>query len=484
MASAVDRTKMQGATAPPAAAAFWAPRAWVDGRWQDSVLLRAGQDGNWASVQPGAAAPAEASILQGPALPGLVNGHSHAFQRAFAGMAERRELDQDDFWSWRDRMYAVALRVTPQQQRAIAAQLFLELLRGGYTHVCEFHYLHNASDGRPYPGDPLCMARAIGEAAREVGIGLTLLPCLYERAGFDQLGLREDQRRFRADARTVLAMRDEFRAVAAGAGVPAPATVVGLAIHSLRAAAPEAIGQLLAASDRAPIHIHIAEQWREVDECIAATGLRPIEWLCRHCAPDARWQLVHATHSTAQEISQLADCGAGVVLCPSTEANLGDGITDLAAWLRGGVPLCLGTDSHVARSAMEELRLLETVQRLARRTRCIGAAPQQGQDSTAARLFSRVLQGAAGAAGLPGWGLAQGARADLLVIDTASPPLLGIPPEQMLDALVFSSPGRPFRDVLVAGRWVTQDHRSSVADGVGERFVEAMRQIWQEARAG
>jgi len=468
---------------PDAAGLLWAARAWVDGRWQEGVLLHAGADGNWARVEPGAACPPGAFVLDGPAVPGMVNAHSHAFQRAFAGLAERRSVDQDDFWSWRDHMYRVALRVTPQQQHAIAAQLYVEMLRGGYTHTCEFHYLHNAADGSAYADGDLTMALALAAAARETGMGLTLLPTVYERAGFSQPALREDQRRFRADAAAVLATRDALRrdADAAQRGGRGPALRVGLALHSLRAASPESIARLIDGSDAAPIHIHIAEQAREVDDCLEATGLRPIEWLCRNAPLDHRWQLVHATHSTPSEIAAIARSGAGVVLCPSTEANLGDGLTDLPGWLRHAVPLSLGSDSNATRSVLEELRLLEYGQRLARQVRCVAAAPQENQPATAARLWSRTLAGGAAAAGLERWGLQAGARADLLVVDTAAPAMLGIPASHTLDAMVFSSPNRPFRDVLVAGRWVTRNHRTPQAAGIAQRFTAAMHELWEPA---
>ncbi len=460
---------------------LWAPHAWVGGRWQASVLLQAGADGNWERVEPGAAFAPGTQALAGPVVPGLVNAHSHAFQRAFAGLAERRSVDQDDFWSWRDHMYRVALRVTPEQQYAIAAQLYVELLRGGYTHTCEFHYLHNAPDGSTYAENDMTMAQAVAAAARDTGMGLTLLPTVYERSGFTQPALRVDQRRFQADAAAVLATRDALRRTAAAPQISSlgPTARVGLALHSLRAASPASISRLIDGSDAAPIHIHVAEQSQEVDDCLAATGLRPLEWLCRHVPLDRRWQLVHATHSTPEEIEAIARSGAGVVLCPSTEANLGDGIADLPGWLRHGVPLSLGSDSNATRSALEELRLLEYSQRLARRVRCVAAAPQENQPATAARLWSRTLAGGAGAAGFERWGLEVGARADLLVVDTAAPALLGIPQSHTLDAMVFSSPIRPFRDVLVAGRWVTRNHQTPHAAHVAQRFVATMQELWE-----
>ena len=451
---------------------YWAPQAWLGGRWADAVLLRCGDDGHWAEIQAGVAAPPQAQVLAGAVLPGLVNAHSHAFQRAFAGLAERRDSEHDDFWSWRDRMYRVALRITPAQLRAVATQLYTELLAGGYTQVCEFHYLQHDSDGQPYD-DPLTLSWALADAAAEVGIGLTLLPVLYQRAGFAQAGLRDDQRRFATDAAAVRALQ---RGVA---DAQRPLLNAGVAVHSLRAAAPAAIAALVDGLDDVPIHIHVAEQTAKVDDCLQATGLRPIEWLARHAGLDARWQLVHATHSTPDEVAAVAHSGAGVVICPSTEGNLGDGLADLPGWLQAGVPLTIGSDSQVTRAWPEELRWLEYGQRLQRRQRNVAAAPSLGEPSSAARLFERALRGGGAAAGLRRWGLQPGARADLLVLDGQDSALLGVPGERRLDALVFSSPARPFRDVLVAGRWALREHRAPQAHDSAAGFADAMRQIWQ-----
>ena len=457
----------------------WAPSAWVDGRWQPHVLMEAGADGHWAAVTPGVEfPPPDTLVLAGPALPPLVDAHGHAFQRAFSGLSERRDGAGDDFWSWRERMYAVARRITPEQLHAVATHLYYELVRGGYTQVCEFHYLHHDVDGSPY-GDPLTMASALADAAAGCGIGLTLLPVLYERAGFQAAALRDEQQRFRAGAQEV---RDLQRAIAAAGRAHVSA---GVAVHSLRAASPASIRQLaeLVASDDAPVHIHVAEQAREVEECLAATGARPIEWLAREGFLDSRWQLVHATHATPQEIAAVAASGAGVVLCPSTEANLGDGLPDLDAWLAHDVPLSIGSDSHVTRAWREELRLLEYGQRLVQRRRNVAAAPERGQPSSAGRLFQRALDGGARAAGLRRWGLAAGARADLLVVDPKDHALLGVPADRLLDALVFSSPGRPWRDVMVAGRWVVRDHRHAGAAEAAARFEGAMHALWHEDSA-
>ena len=449
---------------------LWAPSAWVRGRWRASVLLGVAADGHWSDVQPDTPQPDHVTVLPGPALPGLVNAHGHAFQRAFAGLTERRDSGSDDFWSWRERMYRVALRITPEQLEVVATQLYIELLRGGYTHMCEFHYLQHAPDGSRYD-DPLVMTRALIRAAARAGIGLTMLPVLYERAGFQQPQLSDDQRRFATTPDDVLRLRDSVRAM------KAPLVSAGVAIHSLRAASAASICELVGrcAGDAGPIHMHIAEQTGEVDDCIAATGARPIEWLAQHVVLDARWQLVHATHATPGEIASVAQRGAGVVLCPSTEANLGDGLCDLPRWLGAGAALSIGSDSHVTRDWREELRLLEYGQRLLLRRRNVAAAPEPGSPAGAERLFNGSLAGGAAAAGFGGWGLQPGARADLLVVDTNDATLPGLPDEQLLDALVFSSPCRPWRDVMVSGRWVVRNNRHDAE--VTPAFQAAMLEL-------
>ena len=453
---------------------LWAPQAWLPGGWQPDVLLRIGNDGRWAEVRPDVAVPPTgATVIDGPLLPGLVNAHSHAFQRAFAGLAERRESASDDFWSWRERMYQVALRITPRQLRTIAAQLYRELLQGGYTQVCEFNYLQHDPQGQPY-ADPLAMSWALADAARDAGIGLTLMPALYERAGFAQPALREDQRRFATTPASVWAAAQEIAASGR------PNVSAGLVIHSLRAAAPGSIEQLraLAHAFEGPIHIHVAEQQSEVDDCLAATGARPIEWLARQGLLDARWHLVHATHTERSEIDAVARSGAGVVICPSTEANLGDGLCDLPGWLDAGVPLTIGSDSHVTRDWREELRWLEYGQRLVLKQRNVSAAPQLQIASTAARLFDLAVRSGASAAGAETWGLVAGARADALAADPRDPALLGVADARWLDALVFSSPARPWSCVMVAGRWVIRDDHGPLADTVAREFGQAMTELW------
>lgn len=466
----------------PEAVTFFAPLAWVEGRWARDVLLTAEQ-GCWSAIHPDAPPLARqgAMLLDGPVLPGLVNAHSHAFQRAIAGLTERGQAGGDNFWRWRDRMYSAANRITPDQLEAIASFLYAELLQAGYTQVCEFHYLHNDIGGRPY-ADPLELSLALVRAARSVGMGLTLLPTLYMRSGFGAKGLRVDQQRFASTPESVLRIAD---AVAKIGQQDAPLQLrSGAAVHSLRAVDAVALRELAAAAQERglPVHIHIAEQQQEVDDCLAAHGQRPIEWLLQQVPVDARWNLVHATQTVPAELQAMHAKGASIVICPSTEANLGDGVFDQPGWAaggNGGGRWSIGSDSHVTRSWIEELRLLEYSQRLALRRRNVaaqGAGLQDGSEddavaSSAAVLFEGALAGGSQAAGLPLSGIALGQRADFMVVDIDSPALAGIPADHLLDALVFSSPQPRMKSVFVGG---------VEAAGEGDKggYVEAMKALW------
>jgi formimidoylglutamate deiminase len=464
---------------------LWAPQAWLPtaehGAWQSDVLFTIDDAGRWSHIEYGVArtdaAARNAELLNSPAIAPLVNAHSHAFQRAFVGFAERRESSQDDFWSWRDRMYRVALAIGPQQLKAVAKHLYIECLRGGYTHVCEFHYLHHSPSGAPYD-DLYTMSLALIEAANEVGIGITLLPVVYERAGFDQPTLRHDQRRFRADAAWVINAQRELAGYSEMYG--ADNVIVGAALHSLRAASETSNAKIVNEAS-GPIHIHIAEQRAEVDACLKATGLRPIEYLCHQLSnlPSTRngLQLIHGTYSKIEEMQRIAQLNGALVICPTTEANLGDGVTDVVAWLDANVPMSVGSDSHVCRDWREELRLLEYGQRLTRERRNVLAAPERGVTSTAERLYSAAINGSANAAGLERWGFVVGARADLLLIDRTDSTLIGVPTEHLVDAMVFSSSVKAFADVMVAGEWVVRDRAHDSDAATREEFVNAMHEL-------
>ncbi len=464
---------------PESARHYFAPMAWVEGTWANDVLLGVSGDGTWASVDVNATVEQQrgATRLSGPVIPGLVNAHSHAFQRAIAGMTERGGKaggqGQDNFWSWRDRMYSAAQRITPQQLEAIATLLYAELLQAGYTQVCEFHYLHNDLQGKPY-ANPLEMSCALLRAAQRVGIGITLLPTLYIRSGFSATVLRDDQRRFASTPDSIFKLCE-------GIEKQFGSTLVntGLAVHSLRAVGQGALQEAAAYAKarRMPIHIHVAEQTSEVADCLAAHGQRPVEWLLNHAGLDASWNLVHATHTTPEELQGIKASGASIVLCPTTEANLGDGVFDLPAYAQMQGNWSIGSDSHVTRNWQEELRLLEYSQRLALRQRNVMAVAAS-QTSTAAALFNAALTGGPAACGQRTAGLATGNRADFSVIDATSPALLGVPNDHLLDAMVFSSPDARLSEVYVAGKCVVQGGRVGNWQGLADDFLNAMHMLW------
>ena len=465
--------------APPSPLHLWAPLAWLPGGWREHVVARADADGRWAEVTAGVATPPpDAHVVDAPLLPGVVDAHSHAFQRAFVAGAETRDGEHDDFWSWRERMYDVARRISPGQLRAVAAHLYLELLRGGYTHVCEFHYLRRDVRGRDY-ADPLAMSWALAQAAADVGIGLTILPVLYERASF-ATPLRDEQRRFRADAQETFAAAARIRAAAR------PLVDAGVAIHSLRAVDAGPLAEVAAHARKIslPVHIHVAEQMQEVEDCLAHTGLRPIEWLMRHASMDARWNLVHATHTNVTELQGVRAAGASIVICPTTEANLGDGVFDLPGYASIGGHWSIGSDSHVARHWAEELRLLEYSQRLQLRQRNV-AARGAGRESTAAALFEGALNGGRAATGQRIGAIQAGHRADFMIVDEQSPALLGVPSDHLLDAMIFASPEPRLSDVFVAGQAVVtqgqvvgRDSMASLWPQLAENYRGAMNALW------
>ncbi|WEN14054.1 formimidoylglutamate deiminase [Rhodanobacter sp. AS-Z3] len=403
-------------------------------------------------------------------LPGMPNLHSHAFQRAMAGLAERRSKADDSFWSWRETMYAFAAAINPDQLKAIAAQLYVEMLKAGYTHVCEFHYLHHQPDGTAY-AQPEEMSLALIEAAREAGIGLTLLPVLYMSGGFDGRALSARQRRFGHSVDSYLRLLETLRAH------ESDDVRVGIALHSLRAVPELALRDVLASelAQTGPIHIHIAEQIGEVQDCLATRGARPVEWLFDHAAVDARWCLVHATHLTEAETLQLARSGAVAGLCPTTEANLGDGLFPLADFLDAGGKLGIGSDSHISISPVEELRWLEYGQRLLSRHRNI-AARRQG-DSVGETLWRAALNGGAQASGAPIGALRAGVRADLIVLDDSSPLLAARDARSLIDSFLFAGNTPLVRDVMVGGRWQVRNFRHRDEERIAARYRAAVDTI-------
>ncbi len=450
---------------------FKANLAWVNGTWTPNVLLESDEHGLWSRIKLDATdIESEGALKLGCVLPGLVNAHSHAFQRAIAGLTEYSEQSGDDFWSWRDRMYRVALTIGPDHLESIATWLYSEMLKSGYTHVCEFHYLHRNPDGVEY-ADPSEMTWALVRAADKTGIGLTMLPTLYMNQGLGQSGLNSMQRRFASTPESILNLQQAVVRQAKSLSKKFSLNA-GVAIHSLRAVAPTEIQSLTSHSGAAPVHIHIAEQSKEVADCIAHTGLRPVECLLANANLDKRWNLVHATHTSVSEIQGIQAQQASVVICPTTEANLGDGFFDFPEALRQSLSWSIGTDSHVNRNWAEELRLLEYGARLSLRKRNVALLHKNGHGSTGQVLFEHALQGGSQAAGLPLAGISLGQRADLLEIDLESDSLLGVPSARLMDALIFSTPSNNFKSVFVAGQKIDRNSVQWKAD-----FVKTMTEL-------
>ena len=442
--------------------------------WAKNVLLTWNASGQLTHVQPDATPPQGTDKARGPLIPGMPNLHSHAFQRAFAGLTEHRAEAQDSFWSWRTLMYRFAARLGPQQMEAIATWLYAEMLEAGYTSVCEFQYVHHDRDGRAYAGDAT-LSLALLNAARATGIGLTLLPVLYQTSGFGGLAPNDGQRRFIRSTDSMLQLLDTLKPLCDAQGAR-----LGLAPHSLRAVPPDALRDVLAGLDAldatAPIHIHIAEQTAEVDACVAWSGQRPVAWLLDHAAVDARWCLVHATHMDADEYARGARSGAVAGLCPSTEANLGDGLFDFATWRGHGGAWGIGSDSHACVNAAEELLLLEYGQRLATRQRNVGADAAQRHVATALTLAA--VQGGAQASGRRTGGLAVGEQADFVVLDADHIALQGLSASDMLSSHVFASHRTSAIDaVWVGGRQRVERGRHAMHHDAAAGFVAARTEL-------
>lgn len=448
--------------------ALFARHALLPAGWQGEVLIEWNARGNLTKVQPGARAPIGVARAE-YVVPGMVNLHSHAFQRALGGLAEKAGDGPDSFWTWRELMYRFAGRITPEQVEAIAAQLFSECLRHGYTALCEFHYIQRDPQGALY-ARPAEMAERVAAAGQQAGIGLTLLPVLYSHSGFGNQPLKTEQARFRTDVDTVLKIVEALEPLRGGQ------LEVGAAPHSLRAAGIGQIRALTAALPRErPLHIHIAEQQGEVQQSLDYSGRRPVDYLFDEVAVDARWCLVHATHLSETELRRLAGSGAVAGLCPTTEANLGDGLFPLAAYLAAGGRWGIGTDSHVSQSPVEELRWLEYGQRLLHQRRNIAASPVRRD--VALNLWQDAVQGGAQATGRPVGALAAGLRADLLALDAAHPNLDGVSDADVLGRLLFCGNDNLVRDVLAGGHWVVQGGRHVAQEAIGRRYRQAIQQL-------
>ena len=442
--------------------ALWAEQALTAGGWRRDVRLQVDANGRIAGIDSGS--PAQGRRV-GVLLPAPVNLHSHAFQRAMAGLTEQRGPDpRDSFWTWRRLMYRFLERIGPEEIESIAAFAQMQMLEAGFAAVAEFHYVHHQPGGVPY-ADLAELSDRVVAAASETGIGLTLLPVLYRYGGCGGKALQPAQLRFANAPERFARLREEADSAARALDADAR---TGVAIHSLRAVDPEGVAFAAALAPRAPVHIHAAEQTAEVEEVEASLGARPVEWLLDNAGVDERWCLVHATHMTAGETAALAGSGAVAGLCPITEASLGDGIFDGASFQARGGRFGVGSDSNIRISLAEELRTLEYTQRLRDRARAVLA---RSGKSTGRTLLDAVARGGAQAAMRDAGALAPGRLADLVALDGEAADLAGKEGDALLDSFVFAGGDRLVTDVWSAGRHVVTEGRHVRRDAITRRYI-------------
>jgi formimidoylglutamate deiminase len=441
--------------------------------WARDVLISWNAAGDITAAQAGGDAQG-AEVAAGPVIPGMANVHSHAFQRAMAGLAETRGHPTDTFWTWREEMYKLVLALSPDDIEAIASRLYVEMLKHGYTSVAEFHYLHHQPDGTPY-ADPAELSHRIIASARRAGIALTHLPVLYAYGGFGHKPLGPAQRRFAGSAESIARLTGDL--VRGHAGVPD--LRFGIAPHSARAVDALILQEVVEAMNgidaTAPIHIHASEQVGEVEECRGTHGVTPIEWICEIAPVDRRWCFIHATHITAPERDRVIGANATAGLCPTTEANLGDGIFPFADWFAEGAAWAIGGDSHVSVSPFEELRQLEYSQRLATLTRNVSA--RSDAPDVAGNLWSAAAAGGARALARDAGRISVGTRADLVVLDGSEADFTGLEAPRQLAVAMFSGTANRVRDVVVGGRRVVQAGRHADEEAIGQACRAALLRL-------
>jgi formimidoylglutamate deiminase len=448
---------------------FWFETALLPDGWARHVRVETA-GGCIARIETGAP-PTSSDERHAIAIPGLANVHSHAFQRGMAGLAERRGPASDDFWTWREVMYRFLDRLTPEDVHAIAALAYVEMLERGFTRVGEFHYLHHDASGTPY-ADSAAMAYAIVAAARDSGIGLTLLPVFYAHGNFGAAAPVSGQRRFLSDTDSFAKLFESCRTAISDL----PDANIGVAPHSLRAVSPDELRKIAALAQAGPVHIHAAEQVKEVNDCIAWAGARPVEWLLDHAGVNTSWTLIHATHMTKQEARRLAETGAVAGVCPITEANLGDGVFPAEDYLSANGRFALGTDSNVQIDAAAELRALEYAQRLTRRARNLWTSDPD--TSTGAALFEGALVGGAQSLGIVS-GIRVGASGDFLTLDPDDPTLCGRSGDTTLDSWIFV--GAKIACVWRRGERVVSAGRHNARTLVEDRYRRALRRLLSDA---
>lgn len=417
---------------------------------------------------------AGAEQVKGVVIPGMVNCHSHAFQRAFAGFSEQGSEGQDSFWTWRNIMYKFLGQLTAVDAQVIASQLYIEMLKMGYTRVAEFHYLHHDIDGQNHE-NLATMAQAIFAAAKQSGIGLTLLPVLYRFSGFGPQAATDGQKRF---INSVEQFNDLVTDCFALAKLQ-PNCNIGIAPHSLRAVDKTsllaAVTHVRSLDTQAPIHIHIAEQQKEVDDCLAHYGQRPVQWLLDNANVDQYWCLIHATHIDEKERKGIIASQAIAGICPTTEANLGDGIFPTDEFLMDNGTFAIGSDSHISVNPIEELRWLEYAQRLSKQQRAILATNEQ--KSVGLNLWQKAAAGGAQSTNSNTGELAIGKQADLLVLDDNQLRLYAHDDMHLLDSVIFASQRNPVLDVMVNGHWTIRDGQHALEQISADHFAKLLTQL-------
>ena len=446
------------------------PEMFSGSDWLNDVLMDIDKNGRILSLTTKSQSSDADQVFHGICLPGMPNLHSHAFQRAMAGLSEISGSRVSNFWTWQKVMYEFLAKLSPEDVEAIASQLYMEMLKGGFTSVAEFHYLHNDKNGNQYD-IPSEMSDRIFAAANATGIALTHLPVLYAYGGFGALKPHEGQKRFLKTVsqfhRLLETLNDRY-----GSN---KLRKIGMALHSLRAVSPSMIKDAITLMPKEPIHIHIAEQTKEVDQCIDWSGQRPIEWLLENTIVNERWCLIHATHMTNIEINALANTRATVGLCPTTEANLGDGLFSLEKFMLQQGKIGIGSDSNTSVDVAEELRLLEYGQRLSQKRRNIGAI-REGV-STGDALFKVSLEGGSQALDQPIFILTPGYRADFIVLDKKHPVLFGRTGNTIIDSWVFTGVRELISDVFVAGKHLIRDHHHIHQEYIESRYRETIKSL-------
>ena len=451
---------------------LYAENILIGSQWQTDKTIKLDSNGVIIDIYDGK--DQGSATLNGSVIPGMINCHSHAFQRAFAGFSEYRGNKQDSFWSWRDIMYRFVAKMTPEDAAIVAEYAFIELLKSGFTSVAEFHYLHHQQNGSRY-SDIAEMSHQVINAALNAGINITHLPVLYSYAGFGHKQPSNAQGRFINTTESYVQLWERLQSHYQNT----EGLQLGIAPHSLRAVSEQQLAEIIPwvqqKNANSPIHIHIAEQKQEVEDCLAFYGKRPVEWLLEKFSVDQNWCFVHATHLTEKEVTQLASSGAVAGICPITEANLGDGIFPTSEYLQKGGRLAIGSDSHILINVAEELRLLEYGQRLTKYQRAV--LTSEHCSSVGQFIYLKSAFDGALASSRNSGVIEIGKRADFVVLNDKASSMLAKQNHQRLDAAIFASAEMPISQVVIAGKVVVEDNKHSNQERVTQAYERVLNKL-------